>query len=45
MPTEASGISAGRTVDRRRDEGAARVSFILQGSEQELIDFQSSRSS
>ena len=34
MPTEASGSSAGRTVDVRRDEGVARVYFISQGSEQ-----------
>ena len=38
VPTEASGSSAGKTVDGHRDEGAARVSFISQGSEQELSD-------
>ena len=34
MPTEASGSSAGRTVDGRRDENAALVSFVSQGTEQ-----------
>ena len=31
VPTEASGSSAGKTVDGHRDEGAARVSFISHG--------------
>ena len=31
MPAEASGSSAGRTVDGRRDEGAARVSLFHMG--------------
>ena len=38
MPTKDSGSSADRTLDGRRDGGAARVSFISQGSEQELSD-------
>ena len=41
VPTEGSGSSAGgsagRTVDAHRDKGAARVSLISQGSEQELV--------